>query len=563
MIRRNLIPPPRMTVSVWADKYRVLPSNSPEPGRYVTNRVPYFKEVMDAFSDVATRRIVVKSAAQIGKSEVLLNVTGYYAQLKPCNILLVQPTLADAEDFSKDRLSRMIADTRSLTPLFYDKVKTRDGAQTILSKFYRGGRVLLVGANSPSGLASRPIKVLLCDEVDRYPADCGEGDPVLIAEKRTSNFFDAKVGMFSTPTIKGMSRIDVEYDLGTQEEWSHCCPVCGEWHCLNWLDMTEAGWRCPSCREVFSEAVMRRAPQKYIAHNQSDVRSFYINGFASPWLSWSKIMREWREAKGDPLREAVVVNTRFGKSYEATTVEGNEEVYMNRRVRYGSEVPADVEALTAAVDVQNNRLEYEVVGWSAAKRYGISRGIIALDPTDTRSWSLLDEVLDRDYTTPSGRLKVVRTFVDSGYFTQRVYEYCRLNAHRGRLAIKGLGRVGVPLIHKYHVLNDKGLALVIVGVNEGKARVFNDLMRGVYVYPLEDGLLRRNYDRNYFEQLLAERAVVRRVGGLMQTVWEPLRSGIRNESLDLAVYNAACWETLKVVARPKGRTKYKELSIWN
>lgn len=130
----------------------------------------------------------------------------------------------------------MIADTKVLTPLFYDKLKTRDPNQTILSKFYRGGRVLLVGSNSPSGLASRPIKILLFDEVDRY-VPTSEGDAIDLAAKRTSNYFDARIALFSTPTTKGSSRIDIEYELGTQEEWRHRCPNCGEWHCLTHFDM--------------------------------------------------------------------------------------------------------------------------------------------------------------------------------------------------------------------------------------------------------------------------------------------------------------------------------------
>ena len=205
----------------------MLPGDSPEPGRYKSARVPYFVDVMNAFTDSKIKRLVVKSASQVGKSEVLLNVVGRFAHLDPANILIVQPTLSDAEDFSKSRLEKMIKDSKILTPLFYEKSKSRDPNQTILSKFFKGGRIILVGSNSPSGLASRPIRILLCDEVDRY-VPTKEGDAVDLAEKRTSNFWNKKVALFSTPATEGLSRIDVEYMFGTQEEWNHRCPNCAE-----------------------------------------------------------------------------------------------------------------------------------------------------------------------------------------------------------------------------------------------------------------------------------------------------------------------------------------------
>ena len=171
-------------------------------------------------------------------STILLAVIGRFAQLDPCAMMIIQPTLEMAQDFSKDRLQRMINDCPTLTPLFFDNGKTRNANQTILSKFFVGGRIVLQGANSPAGLASRPIRILLCDEIDRFPISAGsEGDPIALAEKRQTTFFNYKTGIFSTPTVEGVSRIDVEYNLGTQEQWRHQCPNCGDWHFLNFRDM--------------------------------------------------------------------------------------------------------------------------------------------------------------------------------------------------------------------------------------------------------------------------------------------------------------------------------------
>ena len=477
-LRSGFRKPEDLTVAEWSEKYGRLPSDSAEPGRYRTDRTPYMREVMNSFTQPDIKRIVVKSAAQIGKaldcltpiatpngfklmrdievgdkvfdergevcnvtgvspiqynrpcyeitfsdgaeivadgehlwqigdkilttrelkvgmelplskplnlppknlppldnrykfyvleylveknlepakkkspravaglrkvksrpvkciavdspsrlylagyallpshnSSVLLNIVGHTAHLNPANILIIQPTLSEAEDFSKARLAKFIRDCKVLTPLFYEKERTRDANNTILSKFFKGGRIILVGANSSSGLASRPIKILLCDEVDRYPASASgnEGDPIALAEKRTSTYFDAKLALFSTPTVEGQSRIDLEYLLGTQEEWRHECPNCREFHSLSVDDMIcdydeqkdlagnkivlvkSVAWRCPDCGFEFTEREVKNAAQKYIALNPSaranGIRSFWVNGFSSPWLSWKDIMR--------------------------------------------------------------------------------------------------------------------------------------------------------------------------------------------------------------------------------------------------------------------------------
>ena len=196
---------------------------------------------MDAFTQNEIHRVVVKTCSQIGKSDIMNNVIGRYAHLDPCTIMMVQPTIEMAQDFSKSRIAPMIRDTKVLTPLFYGKSdisKARDSNQTILSKFFTGGRLVLGGANSPAGLASRPIRILLCDEVDRFPQSAGqEGDPVDLAAKRMTTYWNYKMGLFSTPTAEGASRIDIEYLAGTQEEWQHRCPNCGEYHALDYRQM--------------------------------------------------------------------------------------------------------------------------------------------------------------------------------------------------------------------------------------------------------------------------------------------------------------------------------------
>ena len=269
-LTRGLKPLPKISVHKWADTYRQLSSGiSAEPGKWKTSRTPYTAEPMEAVTQRGIHRIVLKWCAQAAKSEIMNNIIGRFAHVDPCTIMMIQPTIEMANDFSKMRISNMIRDTKVLTPLFFDlkdSAKTRDSNQTILSKVFPGGRLIFCGANSPAGLASRPVRILLCDEVDRFPKSAStEGDPIDIASKRMSTFWNYLLVMCSTPTIEGESRIDIEYMAGTQEEWRHRCPSCGEYHTLHYKQMISdyeevkdnAGhkviivksvlWRCPDC----------------------------------------------------------------------------------------------------------------------------------------------------------------------------------------------------------------------------------------------------------------------------------------------------------------------------
>ena len=492
--KNGLKPLPKTSVSQWADNHRMLSSGiSAEPGKWKTSRAPYQKDIMNAFTEPGIHRVVVKSSSQIGKSDMMNNVIGRFAHLDPCAIMMIQPTIDMAQDYSKTRIAPMIRDTKVLNNLFYD-VKSRDANNTILSKVFPGGRLIMCGANSPAGLASRPIRILLADEVDQFPDSAGtEGDPADLAAKRMTTFWNSCMGLFSTPTNEGSSRIDEEYLAGTQEEWQHKCPNCGEYHLLRHIDMTvdykeiktpsgkktvivnDVKWRCPHCGFSFSEKEMKQTPQKYISRNadalKNGIRSFFVNGFTSPWMTWSKIMREWLEAKGDPEREKVIMNTVFGESYKQKGAFEDEQIFLRRRESYGAELPNGVLLLTAAIDTQDNRLEYEVVGWGKEEEcWGIRKGIVLGAPNQDRTWKEIDNILDKTYHFADGKgLKVVRTFIDSGgHYTSDVYNYCQKNFHKQRFAIKGRGGPGIPLIYKIAKANNAKAPLILLGVDDGK-----------------------------------------------------------------------------------------------
>ena len=576
--KNGLKPLPKTSVSNWADNHRMLSSGiSAEPGKWKTSRAPYQKDIMNAFTEPGIHRVVVKSSSQIGKSDMMNNVIGRFAHLDPCAIMMIQPTIDMAQDYSKTRIAPMIRDTKVLNNLFYD-VKSRDANNTILSKVFPGGRLIMCGANSPAGLASRPIRILLADEVDRFPDSAGtEGDPVDLAAKRMTTFWNSCMGLFSTPTNEGSSRIDEEYLAGTQEEWQHKCPNCGEYHLLRHIDMTvdykeiktpsgkktvivnDVKWRCPHCGFSFSEKEMKQTPQKYISRNadalKNGIRSFFVNGFTSPWMTWTRIMREWLEAKGDPEREKVIMNSVFGESYKQKGAFEDEQIFLRRRESYRAELPNGVLLLTAAIDTQDNRLEYEVVGWGKEEEcWGIRKGIVLGAPNQDRTWKEIDNILDKTYHFADGKgLKVVRTFIDSGgHYTSDVYNYCQKNFHKQRFAIKGRGGPGIPLIYKIAKANNAKAPLILLGVDDGKQQIMDRLSIDspgplYFHFPQDEGikeLSNRGYDDLYFKGIISEHKKVYKRNGVLREVWETTKN-VRNEPLDLRNYNLACMKSLK------------------
>lgn len=531
-------------------------------------------------------------------SDIMNNVLGRYAHLDPCAVMMIQPTIELAQDYSKSRISPMIRDTKVLSQVFYetkseDGAKTRDGKNTILSKLFPGGRLIMCGANSPAGLASRPVRVLLADEVDRFPDSAGtEGDPVDLAAKRMTTFWNRVMGLFSTPTNEGSSRIDVEYQTGTQEEWQHECPNCGEYHLIRHTEMeceteehkdakgrkivvvSDVKWRCPDCGTTFSEDEMRKVPQKYISKNpaalHNGIRSFFVNGFTSPWLTWNDIMREWLEAKGDPTREKVVMNTRFGESYAQQGAFEDYQQFIRRREKYGADLPDGVLLLTGAVDTQDNRLEYEITGWGYGEEcWGICKGVILGEPDNKATWDALDAVLDKVYRFKNGTgLKVARAFIDSGgHYTSKVYEYCEKNFSKQRFAIKGTaGTPGIPLNYKIGKASGSKIPLVMLGVDDGKQQVMNRLAidepgAKYFHFPLDEEFLgTRGYDELYFKGIISEHKKKVKRKGVIHEIWEPT-AGVRNEPLDLRVYNLACmnsihpdWDRLAEVVKGGGHS---------
>lgn len=563
-IAKVVSPPPILKVSEWADKYRRLSSEaSAEPGQWRTDRAPYQKEIMNAVNDEEVETVVVMSSAQVGKTEFLLNTIGYFVHQDPAPIMLVQPTLDIAESFSKDRLAPMLRDS----PVLKDKVKTksRDSGNTLLHKSFLGGHITMAGANSPSSLASRPIRIVLCDEVDRYPASAGtEGDPVDLVTKRSTTFFNRKRILSSTPTDKETSRIEAAYLESSMEQWCLPCPSCNELQPLAWgqinFDFEEESKRCSRaemacsfCGSLHSEMEWKSGTGEWISRaDNKQVRGFHLNELASPWKRWTKIVQDFIEAKrGGPEKLKVFINTSLGETWEEKRKVVEKEVLIKRRERYDCEVPEDVLVLTASVDVQDNRLEYEIVGWGLEKEsWGIKYGVIMGDPGQSYVWKTLDShVIDKTFMRKDGQqLAVMTTCIDSGgHFTDEVYAYCKAREFKRVWAIKGRGGSGIPLIQFPKKRNDKGVWLFIIGVDVGKDTVASRLkvdfegQPGYCHFPIDDG---KGYDPAYFDGITSEHRVIRHVKGQKSMHWEKISSGARNEPFDLRNYASAALEIL-------------------
>ncbi|MEC2130390.1 phage terminase large subunit family protein [Brevibacillus centrosporus] len=562
-------PKRRLTVSEWADMNRVLTTeSSAEAGPWRTDRAPYQREIMDSIEK--WEEVAIMASAQVGKTEFLLNVTGSYIDQEPCPIMHVLPNEDLIQAYSKKRLTPMI----NSSDVLRNKIgvaKSRDSGNTIEEKSFPGGYVTIVGANAPAGLSSRPVQIVLCDEVDRFPISSGkEGDPISLAIARTKTFRHKRRHLFvSTPVEKETSRIYQLYEDSTMEQWCLPCPHCGELQPLRFKNgivyehyvsesgeivVTKADHRCAYCGMLGSEKEWKRGEGKWIARKQhSSRRGFHINQLSSPWSDWREVAKAFLVAKREGIDKLkVFVNTVLGEPWETKEKGVNEKTLAARRERYAYEVPAEVKVITAAVDTQDDRFEIEVRGWGAGKEsWGIEYHRIYGNLDKPEIWKQLDEFLCRSWLGENGReYRIIGACIDSGgHFTKEVYEFTRARNYRHIYAIKGQGispktAKQVPFIYKKSKTQLEGAVLWMLGVDDGKVKVFDSLNvqepGPLYChFPGED----KGYTEEYFLGLTAEAPVYQTIGGRKYKTWKKIRD--RNEPFDLAVYNRAVIEILR------------------
>lgn len=569
-IAHILKPPPKLLVADWADRYRRLPSeSSPEPGQWRTSRAEYQREIMNAVNDPAIENISIKSSAQVGKSEIVLNIAGYFIDYEPSSIMLIQPTVDMGESFSKDRLAPMIRDTPVLREKIKD-AKSRDSENTIMHKKFPGGHITIAGSNSPASLASRPIRILLCDETDRYPPSAGsEGDPIKLAEKRTNNYWNRKKVKVSTPTVAGASAIDTEFKKGTQEEWCVRCPDCGTYQPYEFkrVQFKSVTMRCFHCGAELTETEWKEQPHKWIAFNDKPERrsrSFHLNELASPWRHWDEIIEEYREAKRDVKERGltnklqVFYNTVLGEVWEEQGDTVDHHALLKRCEEYEAEIPDDVVLITAGVDVQDKRLEIERVGWKeGGESWGIWKDVLYGDTALDQVWEDLEALLNVELHYQNGNsLNVAAACIDTGgHNTNRVYKFLKKMQKKGKriYGVKGYAReVGIPFIYRKTDVVIKDIRgnvvdktyIYIIGVNAGK----EDIIARLKIEKPGPGYCHfpkgRGYDQKYMEGLTSESKLTELVNGRTKIKWVK-KKGVANEPLDIRNYAYAAEQLLK------------------
>lgn len=558
-----LKPPPKLTIDTWADKYRMLSTKtSAEPGRWNTNRVPFQREVMKAISDKKTEKVVMMYGAQLSKTEILMNTFGYYADYDPAPIMFLMPTKDMARDFSSTRLNDMILTTPQLKNKIIDNDSARD---TKTQKEFSGGYIVLTGSNSAAELSSRPIRILLADEVDRFPSDVGgEGDPLNLAIERTKTFWNKKIVLTSTPTIKGESRIEQEYENSTREEYYIPCPKCGSLHRLEWKNIIfePIGHKCSNCLEISTEHEWKKQliNGEWIANNTDidpyQVRGFHISELYSPFSSWSSIIKKFHNSRGDVQLMKVFTNTTLGETFEEKRDKLDYLEIEKRKEHYGTEIPDEVNVLTAGVDVQDDRLECEVVGWGVEEEsWGIYYKVFIGNPSETHVWNQLDRFLDKEFSYSDGnKIKILYTCIDTGgHYTDEAYSFIKPREIRRIFGIKGSSTPGQAFLKRPTKTNKGQISLFVIGTDTGKETIMSRLkidMKGPRYMHFPDNI-ERGYDETYFKGLTSEVKTTVWTKGVKKIQWKKIGTR-RNEPLDLRNY---AYAALKI-ANPDLSKKY-------
>ena len=559
-------PEPVMTVSEWADEYRRLSSvASAEPGRWRTDRTPYLREIMDLLSPSSpVQRIVFMKGAQVGGTECGNNWVGYIIDRSPGPILYVEPTVEVAKRVSKQRLAPMI----DATPILRGKVaesRSRDSGNTTFVKEFAGGILIMTGANSGSGLRSMPVRYLFGDEVDEYPGDVdGQGDPVSLAEKRTTTFSRRKVFLVSTPTIRGLSRIEREFLTSDQRRFFVPCPECLNYDWIRWenirwdgIDPSTARLTCVACNAQIEErhkvSMLPAGEWRPTAEGDGRTAGYHLSGLYSPlgWKSWSECVSEFLDAKDDAMHLKTWINTVLGETWEERGESVEPAAILARAEKYEAEVPNGVGILTAAIDVQGDRLEIQVKGWGASEEsWLVAHTQIYGDPGTEKVWFEADTFLLQTFEHQSGRrVKIGLTVVDSGgHHTEQVYKFCRARVGRRVFPVKGSSSRGTEVVGRPTDRNRYRVHLYMVGTDTAKDAVYSRLRipgPGPGYMHLPDWV-----DAEYVAQMTSEKSIRKYIKG-RGTVRQWVKIRERNEALDLEVY---CLAALYIMGTPVVRS---------
>lgn len=555
--REGLKLDPKLTVSEWADRYRVLTRKaSAEPGKWKTSRTPYLKEIMDCLSpDSGYEMVIFKKGTQIGATECGINWIGYCMHLTPAPMLAVEPTVDLVKKWSTQRLTPMIEKTPELKQRVSPS-RERDSSNTVLMKEYgEDGILMMTGANSAVGLRGMPVKNLFLDEVDGYPYDVGgEGDPISLAEKRADTFPNRKKYIPSTPTIKNLSRIDALYEISDQRVYKIPCPFCKSMQMIRWANLvwkTEDPFtvrlKCEVCGELIEEGwkTWMLSLGRWIKNKPlSRIAGFFLSALYSPlgWKSWASCVQDFLNAKGNPLKLKTFVNTILAETWDEGETQVDHESLYGRKEEYKAEVPHGCLVLTGAADIQDDRIEAEIVGWGIGEEsWSIDFRTFLGSPGQSEVWNNLDEYLKRRWKHESGiELNTICTVIDTGgHFTEEAYKFVKRKEMRRIFGAKGSPKPGMPIVGRPSLNNKYRIRLYPIGTDTAKEMIYNRLKLeeegpGYMHFP---NLI--EYDEEYFKQLTSEKAMTKYVKGVPMGPKKWVKTRARNEALDLKVYGYA------------------------
>jgi phage terminase large subunit GpA-like protein len=557
-------PKERLSPVEWAEKNLYLSQGAaPEPGYYRGDRAPYQKGIINAHVDENYRQIVFVSSTQVGKTLALMATMGFVIDSAPGAGLLVQPVVQMAEEFSRERLNKMIEDSPAL--LAKIPVKSRNAANTLLKKEFPGGFIALTGANTPTGLAARTIQYLWADEIDRYPLSVGrDGDPLAQAIKRTANYWNAKVWLVSTPTYTDTSRILKAWETSNKQRYFLPCPYCGHFQHLVWEQIQYPGKSTPDAQPELAqyiciscnEGIQQGARTNMLALGEwratepkpksPRVAGFHLNELYSPWREWADVALDYEEAKKDPLQLQVWTNTSLGLGWDQ---QDREELSWEKLQREAADsdyermtIPSGCSFLTAGVDVQSDRLEVSVWGWGENDLWCmIDHQQILGSPDGSQVWNDLENYLDIGFERDGSVMRSVCTFVDSGYNTKTVYKECKLRVKKNWHAIKGKAGdrklISPPTVVEVDRLGRKlpgGVKLRVIGVDIAKELL--QFRLGLSTDNHRKPRFPVGLDAAYFEGLASEIKVKKHRLGLPYYLWEKLPGISRNEPWDCFIY---------------------------
>lgn len=582
--------PPRLTVSKWADKRRYLSrESSSQPGKYRSSLAPYQREPMDAANDPQVQSTALMWASQVGKTEVINNVCGYFMDADPSPQLMAQPTLEMAETWSKTRLTPMLRDC----PCFHGKVKdsrTRDSGNTILNKLYLGGDIAIAGANSPSSLSARPRRVVLMDEIDRYPSSAGaEGDPCLIIEKRTESFWNSVIYKSSSPTTKGLSRIEKEFEQTDKRYWFCPCPKCGEFQTLKWrqvlygklridhlvahgamtaaeaqskfavfpLDGSDAVYACEKCHCHLTDAdrvKMIRAGEWRATAPFHGKRGYHLNGIYSPFRAKKgfknrlhQMAAQFIEARaGGRQTLRVWTNTFLAETFEEEVERMETAPLLKRLEKYTPQtLPNEIVVALATIDVQKRWLQVQITGLGLEEEtWGIESRTIEGDTEQGDVWQDLADLISKTrFRRQDGvELPVTATAIDMRHKPKKVVDFVKKFGLPRVYPIYGVAG-GQTLLVTTRYSKHYQLRTYAVDTKMGKDTIYARLAmeepgpRFMH-FPAGHG-----YNEEFFAQLTAEVLKTKYQHGYPKQFYEKIRE--RNEALDLSVYFLAAVDILK------------------